>query len=102
MAAGRYAATPIVTTTVSDGERGEREVRYLGRRRLPDPRETRPLALHVVTLADRLDLVAAQHLGDPLSAWRIADANLALDPFRLTAGDAEGDVLVVPFPDAAP
>jgi hypothetical protein len=102
MATGRYAAAPIVTTTVTDAAQGAREVRYLGRRTLPDPRHARALALHVVTLADRLDLVAAEHLGDPLAAWQIADANLALDPFQLTAFDAEGDVLVVPFPDAAP
>ena len=65
---------------VSDGGAGVREVRYLRRRRLPDPRDTRPLAVHRVTLADRLDLVAAAHLGDPLAAWQIADANIALDP----------------------
>lgn len=102
MAAGRYDAVPIATTTVVDAEHGAREVRYLRRRALPDPRDTRPLAQHVVALGDRLDLVAAQHLGDALAAWQVADANLALDPFLLTGPDAEGDVLVVPFPGGVP
>lgn len=101
MAQSRYANVPVLTTTsVVGGE--SREVRYLGRRQLADGGGTRVLALHTVTAGDRLDLVAASHLGDPLAAWRIADANLALDPFQLTALDAEGDVLVVPFPDASP
>jgi hypothetical protein len=101
MATGRYADVPVLTTTSVDA--GEtRELRYLGRRKLPDGRETHVLALHVVSAGDRLDLVAASHLGDPLAAWRIADANLALDPFQLTVPDAEGDLLVVPFPDAGP
>jgi hypothetical protein len=101
MATSRYADVPVLTTTsLADGE--AREVRYLGQRKLADGAERRVLALHTVTAGDRLDLVAASHLGDPLAAWRIADANLALDPFQLTALDAEGDVLVVPFPDASP
>jgi hypothetical protein len=100
MATGRYADVPVLTTTSVAGAEA-REVRYLGRRKLADGGK-RVLALHVVTAGDRLDLIAASHLGDPLAAWRIADANLALDPFQLTAPDAEGDVLVVPFPDASP
>jgi len=102
MATGRYESVAIATTTVVDAEQGPREVRYLRRRALPDPRDTRPLALHVVALGDRPDLVASRHLGDPLAAWQIADANLALDPFLLTASEAEGDVLVVPFPGGVP
>jgi hypothetical protein len=101
MGASRYADVPILTTTSVDAG-DARELRYLGRRKLPDGRNRRVLALHTVNAGDRLDLVAATHLGDPLAAWRIADANLALDPFQLTASDAEGDVLVVPFPDAGP
>jgi hypothetical protein len=101
MAVSRYADVPVRTTTSgADGE--TREVRYLGRRTLADGADKRVLALHTVTAGDRLDLVAANYFGDPLAAWRIADANLALDPFQLTAQDAEGDALIVPFPDASP
>lgn len=102
MPGGRYDAVPVATTIVAEAADGTREVRYLRRRPLPDPRATRPLAVHVVSLADRLDLVAARYLGDPLASWQIADANLALDPSDLTAPDAEGDRLIVPFPGGAP
>lgn len=101
MAGGRYEPVPEATTVV-DGADGPREVRYLRRRPLPDPRDVRPLAVHVVALADRLDLVAARHLGDALASWRVADANAALDPFDLTASEAEGDRLIVPFPGGPP
>jgi hypothetical protein len=32
---------------------------------------------------DRLDLIANRTVGDPLLAWRIADANDAVDPIEL-------------------
>lgn len=97
---GRYDAVEKAEVEVPDGAGGRRTVRYLRRRRLPDPRDVRPLALHRVDAADRLDLVAARYLGDPLAAWQVADANVALDPDELTAPGTEGDVLVIPFPQA--
>jgi hypothetical protein len=101
VAGGRYEHVPEATTVV-EGADGQREVRYLRRRPLPDPRDLRPLAVHVVALADRLDLVASRYLGDPLASWRVADANAALDPLDLTAREAEGDRLIVPFPGGPP
>ena len=97
---GRYQGVDQAEVEVPDGEGGRRTVRYLRRRRLPDPRDVRPLALHRVDAADRLDLVAARYLGDPLAAWQVADANVALDPEELTAPGTEGDLLVIPFPQA--
>lgn len=97
---GRYDGVEKAEVEVPDGAGGRRTVRYLRRRRLPDPRDVRPLALHRVDAADRLDLVAARYLGDPLAAWQVADANVALDPDELTAPGTEGDVLVIPFPQA--
>ncbi len=102
MAAGRYDAVAVATLTVIDGGGPAREVRYLRRRPLPDPGGVRPLAWHVVALGDRLDLVTARYLGDPLASWQVADANSALDPSALTAPEAEGDRLVIPFPSAPP
>ena len=97
---GRYDGVEKAEVEGPDGAGGRRTVRYLRRRRLPDPRDVRPLALHRVDAADRLDLVAARYLGDPLAAWQVADANVALDPDELTAPGTEGDVLVIPFPQA--
>ena len=97
MASGRYDGVEIATIRV-----GERDVRYLRRRELPDPRDVRPLAVHAVAQGDRLDLLGARYLGDPLAAWQIADANAALDPDELTAPGREGDRLTVPFPGGMP
>jgi hypothetical protein len=95
--AGRYDGVEVATIRV-----GERDVRYLRRRELPDLRDVRPLAFHAVAQGDRLDLLAARYLGDALAAWQIADANAALDPDELTAPGREGDRLTVPFPGGMP
>jgi hypothetical protein len=102
VAGGRYDAVEVAEVTVADGVGGQRTVRYLRRRRLLDPASVRAVANHRVDAADRLDLVAARYLGDPLAAWQIADANTALDPDELTEPGTEGDLLVIPFPQAAP
>ena len=102
MASGRYDGVEVATTTAPDGAQGVREVRYLRRRELPDPRALTTLALHRVTAGDRLDLIAARYLGEPTATWQIADANAALDPDQLTAADGEGDLLIVPFPGGVP
>ncbi len=116
--AGRYDDVPVATTTVPDGSGGTRTVRHLRRRRPPAPAAppggslpsgtatlpghpgavAPPLALHRVGDDDRLDLVAYRYLGDPLAAWRLADANNALNPAELTANP--GDIVVVPTPEA--
>ena len=95
---GRYDGLEVATATVPDGTGGVREVPYWRRRLLPDPGAVVPLAMHPVTAQDRLDLVAARHLGDPTAFWQVADANAALDPDGLVGPDAEGTVLVVPAP----
>jgi hypothetical protein len=95
---GRYDDVPVATTEVPDGVGGTREVRYLRRRRPPATPTVPPLAHHRVADDDRLDLIASRYLGDPLAAWRVADANAALDPQELTA--APGTVLTVPTPEA--
>ena len=102
MATSRYANVAVAEVTVPDGAGGERTVRYLLRRRLLDPTQVPPIAHHRLDAADRLDLVAARYLGDPLAAWQVADVNLALDPDELTAPGSEGDVLAIPYPQASP
>jgi hypothetical protein len=70
----RYQGVAVTEIVVADG----RTVRYLRRRFLPDPAGLFTLVQHRVVDADRLDNLAARYLGDPLAAWRIADANGAL------------------------
>ena len=77
----RYAATPILTWIAPDG----REVRYLARRILPEGGSMESATELTIGRGDRLDLIASRVLGDPLVAWRIADANNAMHPEELTA-----------------
>lgn len=95
---GRYddVAQAEVEVTASDGSR--RLVRHYRRRALPAPDEHVPLAVHPVAPFDRLDLVSDRFTSDPLGAWRIADANAALDPDELVAPEAVGSEIVIPAP----
>lgn len=94
----RYDGVEIATAVVPDGVGGEREVRYLRRRPVPQPSASPPLALHRVAEGDRLDLVSTRYLGDPTAFWRVADANDALHPDDLVAPAAEGSTIVIPVP----
>jgi nucleoid-associated protein YgaU len=88
----RYAGIPTTEHRTASG----RTVVHLRRRLLPPPDRLTPLARVVVTEGDRLDLIAARTLGDPLQWWRIADANQGLDPADLVA--TPGRVLWVSTP----
>lgn len=92
MSASRYASS--MPLTMQDATGGA--VSYLAIRILPfgasvaGPSATRVQANEV----DRLDLIANRTLGDPEQAWRIADANDAIDPFGLC--DQAGSLLKLP------
>ena len=69
----RYYPLETAVHVAPDG----RPIPYKRRRFLP-PGETLPLlAEETVLQGDRLDLIAARHLGDPTLFWRICDATLA-------------------------
>lgn len=72
----------LATATLETPERGT--IVYLRRRFVPSPELFATLFEHTVTAGERLDHVAARHLGDPEQFWRIADANGALRPEELT------------------
>lgn len=78
----RYAASAKLERPGPDG----RTVRYLAPRILPQPSTVTGGGTTQVRAdeVDRLDLVANRTLRDPLQAWRIADANTAMDPLALT------------------
>jgi hypothetical protein len=75
----RYQGLPTRTWTAPDG----RQTLYLSRRLVPQMSRFASMGTHVMTDGERLDQVAARFLGDPLLAWRLADANGALDPAEL-------------------
>ncbi|MFG2296005.1 LysM domain-containing protein [Streptomyces sp. NPDC048603] len=80
-ATSRYHDLPTATLRLPDG----RTVTYVRRRPMPDPDTLTTIAVHVVAHRERLDHIAARHLGDPEQAWRIADAHRVLTPAELTA-----------------
>jgi hypothetical protein len=77
----RYQGIPSAEFHFPDG----RVVLYVRRRFLPDPADLTDIGTHVVAPGERLDLIAAQELGDAEQAWRIADAHRVLDPATLVA-----------------
>jgi hypothetical protein len=80
-ATSRYQGIPTATFQFPDG----RVVLYVRRRFLPDPASLTRISVHMITTGERLDLIAAEELGDAEQAWRIADAHRVLDPAILTA-----------------
>ena len=77
-------------------------IAYLARRIVPQPRAPNFATINQYTVhqGDRLDLIAAKYLGDPLMAWLICDANGAIRPHDLVA--TPGRVLAITTPQGVP
>ncbi|HKV33841.1 MAG TPA: hypothetical protein VJP89_05965 [Pyrinomonadaceae bacterium] len=90
----RYYSIETVTYTGSDG----RTHSYKRRRFVPQGDDLPVIAEATVTQSDRLDIITARTLGDPLQFWRVGDANNALNPFDLTK--EAGRRLKIPMPGA--
>ena len=91
-ATSRYAGVKQGVLTTADG----RSIPFLRRRMIASPNAASVLTTVKVTPGARLDLIAARLQGDPLQAWRLADANCAMDPTDLVS--LPGRVLSVPKP----
>jgi nucleoid-associated protein YgaU len=94
----RYYGSRTLTYVTPAGE----TITYLARRIVPQPGAPNfaTIATHTVRQGDRLDLIAARYLGDPLIFWLICDANGAIDPADLVA--AAGRVLNITTPQGVP
>jgi len=92
----RYQGIETATLTTPAG----RTVAFVRRRFVPQPAALAHLQQHTVGQVDRLDVLAAQYLGDPQLFWRICDANGAMRPEELTA--AVGRVLRICLPAGIP
>jgi hypothetical protein len=90
----RYYVLETVYYRGPDG----RQIAYKRRRFLPAPASLPLLEAATVQPGDRLDLIAARSLGDPLQFWQICDANDCLNPFDLAGEGATGSQLRVPVP----
>jgi hypothetical protein len=94
----RYYGSSTLTYTAPDG----RNVTYLERRFVPQPGAPNyaTIAQHAVKQGDRLDLIAAKYLGDPLVFWLICDANGAIRPESLV--ETVGRVINITTPQGVP
>jgi hypothetical protein len=92
----RYYGLPTARHTLPDG----RTVVFVTRRFLPPPENFAVLQTVTVVAGDRLDNIAAQHLGDAEQAWRICDANGAMSPEALVA--LVGATIDITLPEGVP
>src|SRR5215469_16394956 len=94
----RYYGTSTLQYTAPNGQK----ITFLARRFVPQGGAPNfsTVAQHVVRNGDRLDLIAAKYLGDPLMFWLICDANGALRPDALV--ETPGTVLDITMPQGVP
>ena len=94
----RYYGSSTLTYTMPGGQ----NITYLARRFVPQPGAPNfaTIAQYTVKQGDRLDLIAAKYLGDPLIFWLICDANGAIEPSDLV--ETPGTVLQITTPQGIP
>jgi hypothetical protein len=94
----RYYGSSTLSYTAPNGQ----TFSYLARRILPQPGAPNyaTVAQHTVSQGDRLDLLAAKYLGDPLIFWLICDANGAIRPNELV--ETPGTILNITMPQGVP
>jgi hypothetical protein len=92
----RYYGLPLLSCATPGGG----QVSYVSRRFIPPPGAFAQLQLYRVQQGDRVDVVAASLLGNPLSYWQLCDANLAVQPTDVTA--EPGAFIVIPLPVGVP
>jgi hypothetical protein len=94
----RYYRYATLQYTAPNGQ----VIAYLTRRFVPKPGAPNfaTIATHTVQQGDRLDLIAAKYLGDPLMFWLLCDANGAITPNDLV--DTPGRVLAITTPQGVP
>jgi hypothetical protein len=92
----RYHGLPTAQLTLPDG----RTVVFVTRRFLPPVESFALLQTVTVVAGDRLDNLAAQHLGDAEQSWRLCDANGAMLPEALVAN--VGATLSITLPEGVP
>lgn len=94
----RYYNAQTQQYTAANGQ----TIAYLARRIVPQPGAPNyaMVAQHTVVRGDRLDLIAAKYLGDPLMFWLLCDANGAIRPQALIA--TPGSVVKITMPQGVP
>ena len=95
-ATSRYHGLPTAQLALPDG----RTVVYVRRRFLPPPEAFTVLQTVTVAGGERLDQLAARHLGDAEESWRLCDANGAMSPEASVA--RPGATLALTLPEGVP
>lgn len=90
--ASRYYPLKTAQFVAPDGQEHE----YKLRRFLPSGPPASPPTRIVLQAHDRLDLLSARLLGNPLLFWWVCDASAAMDPFTLTGPEQAGRTVLVP------
>ncbi len=90
--ASRYKNVGTSRYTTRDGT----QITYRNRRFSPQGSSLPLHATVTVGANDRLDLIAARTLNNPLAFWLVADANNAMNPFALS--EVAGRKLRIPVP----
>lgn len=94
----RYYGSAVLQYTAPNGQ----VIPYLARRIVPQPGAPNYATIntYIVHQGDRLDLIAAKYLGDPLMYWLICDANGAVNPDDLVS--TPGSALSITTPQGVP
>jgi hypothetical protein len=92
----RYFTIPTATISVPDPDGGTRELRYIKRRIIPAGESMTTLVEHTFVQGERLDLITARYLGDPMQFWRVCDANNVMQPEEL---EVTGRVIKIAMPN---
>lgn len=92
----RYHGLPTAETTLPAG----RTVAFVTRRFLPPSANFSVIETVTVAAGERLDNLAARHVGDAAQWWRIADANGAMLPEALVA--EPGAPVDITLPEGVP
>ena len=94
----RYYRSSTLSYTAPNGQ----SITYLARRLVPQPGKPNfsTVAQHTVKQGDRLDLIVAKYLGDPLIFWLLCDANGAIRPDDLV--ETPGTIISITTPQGVP
>lgn len=77
-----------------------RTVVFVQRRFLPPPENFALLQTVGIVAGERLDNLAAQHIGNPEQSWRLCDANRVMQPEALVVN--VGATLAITLPEGVP
>lgn len=94
----RYAKIEEATLLVPKGEEAPEPVRYKRRRFIPNNEGSILLTTLIAREGDRIDNVAARHLGDPSRYYHLCDENGVMTPSDLVAAPGRAIRVAMPKP----